>query len=1142
MRSWTCVIALVFVCSLGLFVEPGLAESRITDVSADASGCGIALNDNGTIWLWGTVATNDDTGLQPIIMPGVDHVVAVTGQMYPVVLKDDGTVWLIKNYPYFENPEKFKGSTGYGLVKVDGLDHIIAIDGNNQNLLALKDDGTVWAMGSNMYGQRGMEEGYGAIDYEGPLVNQVQGLSDVIAISEGDSHALALKKDGTVWAWGMNNMGQLGDGTTTYDQWEEISPDGKPYLTTCPGGKSTPVMVKGLTGATAIAGGTEFSMALKDDGTVWAWGRNSFGMLGDGVPGNIETQRTTPVQVVGLANVMSIDAGRWFALALRDDGTVWAWGDNRICGMLGDGTLENRNVPTQVKGLSGISSISAGNTNNYALDKYGIVWGWGDNSAGQLGDGQHGANVYRATADKVPFTEALAGPEISPGWMARPYPPISVNPPIQDNPIEYMAVAGDHILAFSRNNLAAMDANGTPEWNLTIPGAWTYSQAYDIITDPHVKAIRTDTINGVTTTVVDENSMMAMSVKAVPIFTSEDGYVYLYAFSDAVDSKFQPMDRKSYLNGSNYLAGKDLIAVAPDGKIEWTHHFVDDIAIQDNAHLEAHGDRIYLYNGYNETVFDTSGKVLFTIENISNPVSVDEDGNMYAVEAVKVMRHWLSSFVDGVYFDYRTPSNVVEAYTPDGKQSWRKVLDANIAFSYFLPVVWNGEIGIPLYHDGVLYVPQDGGVTALNKDGSLRWAKNITGEYRVFYLMPMDSKGDLYLYSRNDDGSQTVMVIGPDGTVIARADAGQSYVACASNGVLYKDNKPMAERDMVPTKDSLEMGEVAAYDLLQGKYLWNFTTPIGQSTTVVLNESNVLTLFPDRIATGLSSGTIYYEHSNAQVIPAGNATYVYFRTAVKDNPIIYNQSTCTYYSALYALDKTGKLVWQKPMDSFLTAAAANNTTIYYGTNGGSISIETIGVVAGVAIVGSLLAFFLLGSVTRARSRIDKNENRNRINKFIIDRPGSTLYELSKVLGMNIGTLRYHLMILGLNHRTVTYNDGKFVRYFANSNTYSNEDKMVISLVRRESMGKLLKAVMDSGEVTNDELCEKLGLPESGISKYLSELSDKGIVTKTGQGTRVYYSIRELHRERLSKALTLMDNRVETVKNEGMLPDQAETYG
>lgn len=186
-----------------------------------------------------------------------------------------------------------------------------------------------------------------------------------------------------------------------------------------------------------------------------------------------------------------------------------------------------------------------------------------------------------------------------------------------------------------------------------------------------------------------------------------------------------------------------------------------------------------------------------------------------------------------------------------------------------------------------------------------------------------------------------------------------------------------------------------------------------------------------------------------------------------------------------------------------------------------------------------MIYFLFGSVTRARSKIDKNDNRNRIYRLILERPGSTLYEISKNLAMNIGTIRYHLMILGINHRIVAYNDSKYVRYFTNSNIYSKEDQMVISLVRRDSIGKILKFILEKGEATNIELCNTLRIPDSAISKYLGELSKKGIVVKNPSPTiRATYSINKLEVARVSNALRLMDCGLITMTKSELL--QAES--
>jgi hypothetical protein len=132
---------------------------------------------------------------------------------------------------------------------------------------------------------------------------QVKGLTGVMAIAAGYYHTLALKKDGTVWAWGENAYGELGNGTNT--------------------DSNLPVQVSGLSGVTAIAGGEYHSLALKSDGTVWAWGDNSYAALG--IKPYLPFS-DVPVQVSGLTDVLAIAAGSNHSLALKKDGTVWAWG------------------------------------------------------------------------------------------------------------------------------------------------------------------------------------------------------------------------------------------------------------------------------------------------------------------------------------------------------------------------------------------------------------------------------------------------------------------------------------------------------------------------------------------------------------------------------------------------------------------------------------------------------------------------------------------------------------------------------------------------------------------------------------------------------------------------------------------------
>ncbi|MGC9079924.1 MAG: RCC1 domain-containing protein, partial [Nanopusillaceae archaeon] len=193
-------------------------------------------------------------------------------------------------------------------------------------------------------------------------------------IAAGGSHTCALLSDGTVKCWGSNDDGQLGDGTNVY--------------------RHTPVIVQNLSNAIAIAAGESHTCALLSDGTVWCWGYNAFGQLGYGT---YFTDRYTPVKVQNLSNAIAIAAGGYHTCALLSDRTVWCWGSNYF-GQLGDGTREDRHTPVKVQNLSNVIAIAAGWYHTCALLYDGTVWCWGDNDDGQLGDG---TNITRYTPVKV---------------------------------------------------------------------------------------------------------------------------------------------------------------------------------------------------------------------------------------------------------------------------------------------------------------------------------------------------------------------------------------------------------------------------------------------------------------------------------------------------------------------------------------------------------------------------------------------------------------------------------------------------------------------------------------------------------------------------------------------------------------------
>lgn len=266
---------------------------------------------------------------------------------------------------------------------VSSLGNVVGVAAGPSYSLALRADGTVWAWGRGPLGQWGQRSSYITTSTT-PV--QVGDLSNVIAVAAGGNHGLALKVDGTVWAWGTDFQGQLGDGTTTGQ------------------GQGTPVQVEGILGVVAIAAGYDYSLALTNDGTVWAWGNDSSGQLGslgltrpcgddqDGTP-RLCSGSAIPTAVLGVSHAVAIAAGTRHALTLASDGTVWAWGDDSS-GQLGTGTISSASAVVQVvdpgdapEPLRHIMAVAAGGAHSLALSADGTVWAWGSGDHGQLGSG-----------------------------------------------------------------------------------------------------------------------------------------------------------------------------------------------------------------------------------------------------------------------------------------------------------------------------------------------------------------------------------------------------------------------------------------------------------------------------------------------------------------------------------------------------------------------------------------------------------------------------------------------------------------------------------------------------------------------------------------------------------------------------------
>jgi alpha-tubulin suppressor-like RCC1 family protein len=344
----------------------------------------VVLKSDGSVWAWGADtagqfnAVPTDTGLY-----GVKAVAA--GLSASFALRPDGAVWAWGDNV---DGQLGDGSNGHKDPRlIPGLSGVVAIAAGGYHTLGLKDDGTLWGWGANDHGALGNNT-----TSKSAVPVQASVPPGVMAIATGLEHSLALVSDetgitGTVWAWGWNAFGQLGDGTND--------------------DKLKPTQVPGLTGVIAIAAGAYHSLALKADGTIWAWGYNVNGELGN----NGSANALIPVQVVDAGGLgfnakvansqlaaIKIAAGSNHSFALKSDGTVWAWGSN-LHGQLGDGSTTNRAVPVAVVGLDGVAGVVGGGAaHSTAVMADGTLRVWGWNAFQTLGDG---TNTDRLVPEEV---------------------------------------------------------------------------------------------------------------------------------------------------------------------------------------------------------------------------------------------------------------------------------------------------------------------------------------------------------------------------------------------------------------------------------------------------------------------------------------------------------------------------------------------------------------------------------------------------------------------------------------------------------------------------------------------------------------------------------------------------------------------
>jgi len=357
-KKIVCTVMAISIV-LGVFGLLGQPEaSAYGDVYATVSAGdshSAAIRTDGSLWVWGRTY-HAEAGWTIERVKIMENVAAVSaGAGHTMFIKNDSTLW---GFGW-----NSKGQVGDGNVVFGGgghpgtpvkiMDNVKAVSAHGNSTFAIKTDGSLWSWGENSYGELG-DTGRGVTS---PRPAKL--MDDVVSVSG----TMAIKTDGSLWGWGFNRYGRLANDKVG----DEIYPP-----------------MKIMEDVAAVSTGNGFSVALKKDGTLWGWGVNSQGQLGSSHGmGSLTDVHTTPIKIMD--NVASVSAGLWHVMAIKKDGTLWSWGSN-FSGELGDGTTKDRHTPVKI--LDNVAFVSAGSYHTLAVKKDGTLWGWGQNFFhGQLGIG-----------------------------------------------------------------------------------------------------------------------------------------------------------------------------------------------------------------------------------------------------------------------------------------------------------------------------------------------------------------------------------------------------------------------------------------------------------------------------------------------------------------------------------------------------------------------------------------------------------------------------------------------------------------------------------------------------------------------------------------------------------------------------------
>jgi ELWxxDGT repeat protein len=364
-----------------------------TDADWDRISCGVvnsaARKRNGTIWAWGAnqqgqLGVNAGAQLtspQPFL-PGHDWLDIQAGDSNLTALRSDGQVWVAGE------GDGLTGVSPRALTRATvATVNWSKLAGRSAHFMALDADGVMWGWG------RGGAFGNGSSADVFHPTQQAAGQSwlavstSALSTTSSNAYSLAIRSDGSLWATGVNSQGNLGDGTTT--------------------NRTTWVPVQPGVSWSEVSAGVGFAVGVRSNGTLWSWGVNNLGQLGQGITG--PTWVTAPVQV-GVSNQWrSVAAGISHVAAIRQDGTLWTWG-NSAFGQLGHGNQFSQSSPVRVGFDNDWVAVACGD-HTLALKADGSLWSWGRNDGGQLGLGYTASrNVPTRVGAATHWAKIAAGP------------------------------------------------------------------------------------------------------------------------------------------------------------------------------------------------------------------------------------------------------------------------------------------------------------------------------------------------------------------------------------------------------------------------------------------------------------------------------------------------------------------------------------------------------------------------------------------------------------------------------------------------------------------------------------------------------------------------------------------------------------